>query len=240
MGHRECFAFGERYLSEGDIAKKDIVEVGSHEDGGSMRPYIQSFHPKSYVGIDIQTGPGVDLVCDAMELLEKLGHRCCDVVIAVELLEHIREWQKIVHIFKSLLREDGVIIITTRSRGFPFHYAPFDFWRYEVEDMEAIFSDFEIIAIEQDTREVSGHVTPGVFVAAKKPKTFVEKSISNHALYSIIMETRILSVSNWNILWYEINRLGFRYLLKHNALPFLMRDAIAKYLTRPIKAFLTR
>lgn len=233
MGHRECFAFGEKYLNRELLAGKDVIEVGSSEDGGSMRPYVSSFGPKSYVGVDIQKAPGVDLLCDAMDLLDVLGKECCDVVIATELLEHIRDWRKIIYIFKNLLREGGVVIITTRSYGFPFHHAPFDFWRYEPSDMEAIFGDFEIMGIETDTRMINGKVTPGVFVAAKKPIGFLENNLDCINLYSILKDKRVREITNYDIIKYEIQNLGVSYFLKHNGLPFLVRDALSKYVIRP-------
>jgi hypothetical protein len=91
MGHRECFEFGERNLPESDILGTDILEVGAHMDGGTMRPYVESFHPRRYMGIDIQTGPGVDMVCDVKDLLTRLGTESFDVLIANELMEHIRD-----------------------------------------------------------------------------------------------------------------------------------------------------
>jgi len=75
------------------------------------------------------------------------------------------------------------IYITTRSYGFPYHAYPYDFWRYEIEDMKKIFSDFEIIKLIKD------HEAPGVFLKAKKiSNTLID--LSNIALYSMILGKR--------------------------------------------------
>lgn len=235
MGHRECFGFGERNLPPERITGKDFLEVGAHMDGGSMRPYVESHGPRSYLGIDIQDGPGVDVVCDAMSLLDKFGPESCDVVIANELLEHLRDWRSFIHIVKNLVREDGMVILTTRSYGFPFHYAPFDYWRYEVEDMHEIFSDFEAVSIEPDTREVKGKVTPGVFVAVRKPKGFVERELESINLYSILRDQRVASVTACDILSYEFKELGLKYFWKHRGIPFLVRDFLSRRIFRPIR-----
>lgn len=52
--------------------------------------------------------------------------------------------------------------ITTRSKGFPFHAYPHDYWRYKPEDMKQIFADFEIISLKKDPE-------PGVFLIVKSP-----------------------------------------------------------------------
>ena len=236
MGHRECFDFGERSLPPDEIEKRDILEVGACMDGGSMRPYVESHGPSSYVGVDIQAGPGVDEICDAMDLLDRFGEASFDVIIANELLEHIREWRQFLHVVKHVLRPGGMLVMTTRSIGFPFHYAPFDFWRYEEDDMRQIFRDCEVLNVESDTRKVNGKVTPGVFVAVRKPEGFSEVDLTDYELYSIVKERRARDVSDLDILLCEFRSLGFGYFRKHRFVPYLMRDLLSRRVFRPLRA----
>lgn len=82
------------------------------------------------------------------------------------------------------------IYITTRSRGFPYHGYPYDYWRYEIYDMKKIFSDFEIIVLRKD------HSDPGVFLKARKPENYVPADLSEIALYSMILGRRTRSIPN--------------------------------------------
>jgi len=58
-------------------------------------------------------------------------------------------------------------------------------WRFEVSDMEAIFSDFEILTLEADA---SGS---GVFLFARKPVAFQERDLEECALFSVTANRRI-------------------------------------------------
>ncbi|MFA5984812.1 MAG: methyltransferase domain-containing protein [Methylococcaceae bacterium] len=240
MGHRECFQFGELSLSQTDVLDKNILEIGSHEDGGSLRSYVTAMKPNKYWGIDLQEGPGVDEICNAYHLLDRFGPHSFDVLIAIELLEHIRDWRKMIHIFKQILRPGGLAIITTRSAGFPFHYAPFDFWRFEQEDMLAIFSDFDIIRLENDTRAINGKVTPGVFITVRKPANFIENNLNAINLYSILTKQRLNSVRDWDIYLYEIQHLGLPYFKRFNGIPYLLREYLASTLSKKQKANLKK
>ena len=64
---------------------------------------------------------------------------------------------------KKALKPGGFLYITTRSKGFPFHAYPYDFWRYEPHDMIAIFRDFKICEIKRDPE------AQGVFIIAQEP-----------------------------------------------------------------------
>ena len=165
-----------------------MLEVGSRDVNGSLRPYLESFQPASYMGVDIFPGPGVDEVCNATHLLDCFGRDAFDVVLSTEMLEHAREWSQVIDNLKLVLRPGGILLLTTRSRGFPFHEAPHDFWRYEIADMRAIFSDFDIETLEPDPQE------PGVFLKARKPAEHSPKDLSGHCLFSMVTGTYVHAV----------------------------------------------
>lgn len=166
-----------------DISARDVIEIGSRNENGSIKPYILKFQPTKYLGIDIFDGPDVDIVVDGTKMLEVIPKESFDVVICTEVLEHVRDWRALIHNMKMVLREDGLLIVTTRSIGFGFHAFPNDFWRYEIEDFRNIFSDFKILTLDPD-------VENGTMIKATKPKEFVEVDISSLALYSILSGKR--------------------------------------------------
>jgi SAM-dependent methyltransferase len=183
MCNVNCILFGARNLRGEEICEKKILEVGSRDVSGSLRSFVLSRKPERYIGIDIVDGPGVDLTCDAENLLAKFEEESFDIVISTELLEHVRNWRKVIHNIKDVCKPGGIILITTRSVGFPYHGWPYDFWRYEPEDMEKIFSDCEIQALEKDPQ-------CGVFLKVRKPHNFEHKDLSGIELYSIVSNRR--------------------------------------------------
>jgi len=197
MCNQACIDFGLNYLKEGDVKGKSVIEVGSLNINGSLRPIVEALHPASYVGVDIKMGPGVDQVCDVLDLLNNFGYEKFDLLISTELLEHVKDWQKAISNLKNVLKPDGVLFITTRSKGFKYHEFPYDFWRYEKSDMEVIFSDFIIEVVKKD------HLKPGIFVKARKPFKYIEKDLTHYKLYSIIKKKRIASVTDGDILLFE-------------------------------------
>jgi SAM-dependent methyltransferase len=175
-------------LTKGDVRGKKIIEIGSYNVNGSLRPIIESWKPAKYIGVDIAKGLGVDIVCGAEEITKKFGKKSFDIVISTELLEHVRDWKKVVSNIKNICKPGGTILITTRSCGFVYHPYPDDFWRFETKDMIKIFSDCEIKKLEKDKPD------PGVFIKIKKPNKFAENNLSNYRLYSIITKKRVKKI----------------------------------------------
>ena len=169
-----------------EFENKRILEVGSKYVNGSVRPLIEKFfNPEEYIGVDIEKGKFVDIVCDAENLVDYFGKETFDVVISTEVLEHVKDWRKVINNMKEVLKLSGYIYITTCSKGFPYHGYPYDFWRYEIEDLKEIFKDFEIIKLEKDSE------APSIFLKARKPKDYAESvDLSEIWLYSIILGKR--------------------------------------------------
>jgi 2-polyprenyl-3-methyl-5-hydroxy-6-metoxy-1,4-benzoquinol methylase len=78
-------------------------------------------------------------VVNAENLVKEFGKNSFDVVISTEMLEHVVEWKPVIANMKQVVKPGGVIVITTRSQGFPFHEYPVDAWRFEVSDMKRSF-----------------------------------------------------------------------------------------------------
>jgi len=183
--------FGVKNLNLEEIKGKKIVEVGAYDVNGSLRPIIESWaKPSEYIGVDIVKGPGVDVVCMAESLKNVFGKEHFDIVICTELLEHVRDWKKVVSNIKNICKTNGLIIITTRSKGFKYHGFPYDFWRYELDDLKKIFSDCEIITLENDT------AAPGVFLKAKKPVEFIEKDLATYKLFNVVVDKDVTELKD--------------------------------------------
>ena len=215
MCNRACIDFGRSHLTPDDVAGRRVLEVGALDVNGSLRPVVEDMGPARYVGVDLVHGPGVDEVCDAVELVARYGPESFDLVLCTEVVEHTRDWRGVVANLKGVLAPGGVLLLTTRAPGFKYHGYPHDFWRYALDDLRAIFSDLRILALEPDP------LAPGVFVKARKPEGFVANDVSGHALHSVLTGDRRKDVGAREILAFTA-----RYRLAR-LLPQSVRDAVA-------------
>jgi SAM-dependent methyltransferase len=161
-----CSTWGRnfcRILPEGSVKGKSVVEVGAYDVNGSSRSIILQQLPASYIGTDMEAGPGVDLVCTGQELPGKVGTDSVDLVICTEVLEHVEDWRAFLSSVWSVLKTGGILLLTTRSPGFPLHNYPSDHWRFTVRDMLAIFGSQEILTVTADPTS-----DPGVGVIVRK------------------------------------------------------------------------
>jgi SAM-dependent methyltransferase len=207
MCTRTCLEFVRAHICEEGVRGRKVLEVGSRDVNGSARPIVEAFGPASYIGVDIEPGPGVDEICDATRLVDRFGRSAFDMLISTELLEHVREWRRVISQFKQVLKPGGMVVLTTRSPGFHYHAYPADFWRYEVPDMRAIFSDFTIEALDSDP------LSPGVFVKARKPVAFIENDTRDLSLFSILTRRRALDVTDAELASF-LRRWKFRRVVR--------------------------
>lgn len=154
-------------LTREEIAGKEVLEVGAYDVNGSVRPILEAFGPAAYVGVDANAGPRVDLVLDCTDLASQLGPDAADVVVTTEMLEHVRDWQACVRNLCEVTRPGGLLVVTTRSEGFPYHPHPEDHWRYSLAGFRAILDrvGFEVL----DLRPDPDAQFPGIIAKARKP-----------------------------------------------------------------------
>lgn len=161
--HQGVMNFLKTKILPKETSGLDVLEVGSQDVNGSPREVIGPHKPKKYVGVDFAPGKGVDLVMDVKDLTSYFGAESFDVVISTEMLEHAIDWRVAVAQMKSVLRPEGLLILTTRGPGFPYHGYPHDYWRFTINDFQIIFADMAIWALDQDEPS-----TPGVLLKARK------------------------------------------------------------------------
>jgi len=163
----EAFA-SETLLQPEDVTGKTVLEVGAGDVNGSIRPIVELHAPKSYLGVDNEPGQRVDQVVDCVDLISTFGLDQFDVVVTTEMLEHVRDWRRCVANLAGVVKPDGVLVITTRAPGFPYHAYPEDHWRFTPYVMESILEavGFNVEECVPDPDPAS----PGVFARARKPR----------------------------------------------------------------------
>lgn len=145
-----------------EIEDASVLEVGSQDVNGSIRPYVTRQFPSLYHGVDMAPGRGVDEVADVHTLIERFGRESWDVVISTEMLEHVQNWKGAVIQLKEILRPGGTLLLTTRAPGFPRHGYPDDYWRFTPHILQTAFSDFDIL-------QCNYLLGCGVAIKARKP-----------------------------------------------------------------------
>lgn len=163
--HASVLAWGIDMVDTVKPTGKRVLEVGSLDENGSLRPYVEAHDPSSYIGVDMRIGPRVDMVLDATELIPQFGTRSFDLVICTEMLEHAERWQVALHHVKQQVARGGWLLLTTRSPGFPRHGYPDDHWRFTRSMMEVALSDMTAASVQKDP----GDNAPGVLCMAGGP-----------------------------------------------------------------------
>jgi SAM-dependent methyltransferase len=165
--HPSAHAFIREVLTAAEVEGRSVLEVGSYDVNGSVRLDVERLNPASYVGADIAAGPGVDRVVDCEDLPDEFGFGQLDVVISAEMLEHVRDWQACLLSMATVLRPGGLLVLTTRSPGMPFHPYPEDHWRFTPAAMWVILGILGLEPVRLEADPSPAH--PGVFFAARKP-----------------------------------------------------------------------
>lgn len=118
--HSEAFAAVRRLVSGIDLTRAKVLEVGSYDVNGSVRPLLEDLGATTYIGLDLREGPGVDEVGDAATWSGGKRPESTppfDLVVSTEALEHARKPEAIIANLATLLRPGGWLILTAAGPG---------------------------------------------------------------------------------------------------------------------------
>lgn len=117
----------------------DVLEIGSRKTiPDAWWQDNRDLARGKWLGVDMQPGDGVDLVCDAEHLPYDWEGRFSGVLCS-EMLEHARDPWKVLDEIKNVLRPDGWVVITTLF-AFPVHGYPDDYWRFTRSGLDALLT----------------------------------------------------------------------------------------------------
>lgn len=109
-----------------------IVDFGSYDVNGTLRPIFKNH---DYIGIDMSSGPNVDIVCNNSDTPFETGS--IDIVVSSSCLEHDEcFWETFLEMCR-IVKVDGLIYINAPSAG-PYHGYPGDCWRFYKDSWSAL------------------------------------------------------------------------------------------------------
>ena len=119
------------YLSDRTLK---AIDLGSMNVNGSYRELIPS--RVEYVGVDLEPGPGVDVVLDDVYKLP-FEDGSVDLVMSGQMLEHCGQfWRVFLEVFR-VLKPEGLAFMIAPSTG-PVHRYPVDCYRFYPDSYQAL------------------------------------------------------------------------------------------------------
>lgn len=123
--HPEAYAWVRACVSDYDLTG-DVLEFGGRNINGGVR---ELFPYATWISIDIEPGPDVDLVADAATA--DCGYGMFDVVVSTEVFEHTPKAREIISNAYRHLRPNGWFVATMAGPGRAPHGAAGGDPRYE-------------------------------------------------------------------------------------------------------------
>lgn len=114
----------------------DVGDVGSYDVNGSFRPLFERSPFRSYTGLDIADGPGVDEVVEPYDF----GRDRFDVVISGSTMEHTQDVLRWASAVVAAVKPGGLVCIIA-PHTWQEHRHPFDCWRIFPDGMRYAFRE---------------------------------------------------------------------------------------------------
>jgi SAM-dependent methyltransferase len=143
MGHLHQLRFVTQYTAslDGPYLEAGAKDYGNTQD---LRPLFAGRGP--YVGVDMDPGPGVDVVLDLTDDFDRLDTELGGVrfgtIFCLSVLEHCRRPAVMAENLTRLLRPGGKLCVSAPF-AFKIHAYPSDYWRFTPEGIRALFPELE-------------------------------------------------------------------------------------------------
>lgn len=135
----------------------NVLDVGSRDYNGSYRKMIVD-RGWTYVGIDLDPGPNVDIVARGPYSYD-LAEDYFDIVVSGSTLEHVANPFSWIAEVSRVLKPGGLLCIITHW-SHPLHRYPFDYWRIMPDGMEHLFDSTNCLC-DYDIKIVNSHDIAG-------------------------------------------------------------------------------
>jgi SAM-dependent methyltransferase len=126
--HDTARYFGKLFLDTyvGESGDLTYVEIGSGDINGSFRKLVASC--RSYVGLDLAAGQGVDAVMGDAGALP-IADNAVDVCVSSSSFEHTEFFWLLFNEIQRILKPGGLFYLNVPANGI-FHRHPVDCWRF--------------------------------------------------------------------------------------------------------------
>lgn len=140
-----------------------IYEFGTyqHAPNVDMRPI---FPGKKYIGADMRSGPGVDVILDVQKI--DLGPEVAGTVLMLDTMEHIEYLRETVKEIYRILKIGG-IFINISVMYYPIHPSPKDYWRFTPQAFESLLKDFETSFVGYAGHDDFPHTIAGIGIKGR-------------------------------------------------------------------------
>lgn len=145
------------FLPDGPVR---AVDIGAVDVNGSYRSLMPA--RVQYTGVDLEAGPGVDVVLEDPYHLP-FADGSVDLVLSGQMLEHCAQFWRVFTEIARVLAPGGLVFMIAPSSG-PVHRYPVDCWRF-YPDSYAALAEWAGLRLVQSWTDARGpwHDLVGVF-----------------------------------------------------------------------------
>ena len=173
--------FVDNYLVNNSYVS--VLDVGSYDHNGTYKQIFDEHYERfRYTGLDMVSGPNVNVVPKNTYKWHELSDESFDVIISGQAFEHIEFFWLTMDEIVRVLKRGGLICIVA-PREWAYHPAPVDCYRFDIDGMAAL-AKYEMLEILHTSCNLAPPGTPSEWymdncadsmLVAKKPEDWSGK-----------------------------------------------------------------